>query len=283
MTNMNYRRDKKVVLTVYFLFYYSILLFFVIDRQLLSQYRPVLFNYNRDLSELLVICSGLPQYMIRHPWTFLLTDGIIFLLPLLLIGWYWRKGRFLPVIGGCFTVFLGLYLLLTNIFWEAHPEGYVQYFLLSLAFCTSEEGTFYKVLTGCRYYFLYIFVSAAFWKLARGAFLNPTEMSNILIVQHKDLLNGRCTALFCRAYVYLINHPLPGYCIYLGAILLEGVFAVGFFTRRWDRWLAVGALVFVLADLLLMRLTYMTILIGLVPLLLAPVSRKTPKAVDAVV
>jgi hypothetical protein len=274
---MSYTRDKKITLLVYFLFYYGIFISFYLDDRLLSQYQPIFFTYNRDLTELILIATGLPRWMMTHPWTFTAADTLAFLLPAALLAYALRKGRFSPVLGIAFGLFLGGYLLLADLFWQVHHEPFVLYLLLALAWMTNREERFYQVLKGCRYYFLYIFTSAALWKIARGAVFNGQEMSRILLFHHTDLLSGPCDSFACRAYRYLVDHPGLSYWLYLAGAALEGCFVVGFFTRRWDRVLIGLAVVFVIADLLLMRIPYWTILPGTITLWLGS-GRKPPRS-----
>ena len=189
---MQYTRDKNLLLTVYFLFYFLVFLFFAIDYRLLSQVRPVIFWYNRDLAELALIGLGLPRWMIAHPSSFVLADLLVFFLPALLLIYAFRKHRFSPALGWVFSCFLMLYLLLADIFWQVHLEPFILYVGLSFAFLTNSERGFYRILLGCRYYFLYIFVSAAIWKIARGAIFHGPEMSSILLLHHADMLSGIC-------------------------------------------------------------------------------------------
>ncbi len=268
---MNYTRDKKILLTVYFLFYYTVFLSFFLDERLLSQFQPILLNYNRDLTELALIATGLPRWLIAHPGALIIADALVLLLPVVLLGYtILRKGRQSVVLGVVFVVFWAVYLLLADIFWQVHHEPFVIYLLLSFVFLTNREDRFYLVLKGCRYYFLYVFVSAAVWKIARGAVFNGEEMSRILLLHHSDLLTGGCTSFSCRVYGWLIGHPGVSSWLYLGGALVELCFFAGFFTRRWDRWLIGLAVLFVLADLLLMRIPYWTILLGAVTLWLGP-------------
>jgi hypothetical protein len=261
-----YTRDRNLLLGFYFLFYYVVMLGFFLDHRLLSQYQPIFFNYNRDLTELFLIATGLPRWMIAHPASFAIADWAAFLLPLPLLFYVGRNDRFSPIAGIAFIATFALYLLLADIFWQVHDEPFVLLLLLALAWTTNRPRRFYTLLTACRYYFLYIFVSAAIWKLARGAVFNSQEMSRILLLHHTDLLTGPCTSLTCRTYSWLIRHAATSQALYIGSALLEASFLAGFFTRRWDRWLIALAVVFVIADLLVMRIPYWTILIGVVPL-----------------
>ena len=259
---MQYTRDKKLLLTVYFCFYFAVFLFLGIGHRLLFQVHPVLFYYNRDLAELMVIGSGLPRYMIANPLSFALADTLAFLLPVLLLVYAVRKDRFSPLLGWVFCLFLTLYRLLADLFWEIHHGPFILYVLLSFAFLTNREERFYFILRGCRYYFLYIFVSAAIWKTVRGAVFDGQEMSHILLLQHIDLLSGDCQTGLCRFYAWLIGHPAIAQGLYIGAVISESVFVVGFFTRRFDRLLLGLAILFVAADLLVMRIPYWTLLLG---------------------
>jgi hypothetical protein len=281
ISDQNFYRDRRLVLLAYFLFYYAFLLGFYLDYRLISQYHPIFFNYNRDLTELALIATGIPRWMIAHPFSFVVADTFAFLLPLPILVNFGRKQRLFAVFGVIFALFIAFYLLLADIFWQVHHEPFILYFLLALAFTTNRPGRFYLLITGCRYYFLYIFASAAIWKFARGAVFNGEEMSRILLVQHTDLLTGTCSSLSCRFYNWLIVHPPLSQTLYIASALLEASFIIGFFTRRFDRWLIAGAVVFVLADLVVMRIPYWTILLGTLTLWLRPadITKKREKKI----
>jgi hypothetical protein len=270
ISDRNFYRDRGLVLVVYFLFYYSFLIGFCLDYRLLSQYHPIFFNYNRDLTELALIATGIPRWMVNHPFSFAAADGLAFLLPLPILLTYGQKRRFFGLFGVIFAPFFAFYLLLANIFWQVHPEPFILFFLLALVFTTRRPDRFYLLITGCRYYFLYIFVSAAIWKIARGAVFNGEEMSRILLIHHADLLTGTCSSISCRFYQWLILRPALSQSLFIAGALLEASFLIGFFTRRFDRWLILGAAVFVLADLLVMRIPYWTVLLGTLTLWLRP-------------
>jgi hypothetical protein len=271
---MNQARDRNLLLNVYCLFYYAVLFFFFLDQRLLSQYQPIFLTYNRDLSELLLIGSGLPAYAMAHRWVLLLADVLAFALPILILAHVRLRGRLSPVPGVIFTVFLGLYLLLINLFWQADHEPFMLYFFLSLTFWTNHPKRFYAVLRFCRYYFCYVFVSAAIWKIARGAVFQLPVMSHILLDHQGDLLSASCDTFWCRVCWFLIDHPALSWSLYCGAILLELFFVVGFFTRRLDHWLIAAAVIFVAADFWLMRIPYWTLLIGCITLYIGASDRK---------
>jgi hypothetical protein len=266
ISQQHFSRDRRLILTAYFLFYYAFLLGFWLENRLLSQYHPIFFNYNGDLTELALMATGIPRWMIAHPFSFAAADALAFLLPLPILVIFGRKKRFSVGFGVIFVLNTAFYLLLADIFWQVHHEPFILFFLLALVFTTNRPDRFYLLLTGCRYYFLYIFVSAALWKIGRGAIFNGEEMSRILLLHDADLLIGSCTSLSCRFYGWLIARPSISQTLYVASVLLEASFILGFFTRRRDRLLIALAVLFVLADLIVMRIPYWTILLGAVPL-----------------
>jgi hypothetical protein len=266
VTRANYTHDRNRLLLIYFLFYYTVLAGWLIDDRLLCQYRPVFFNYNRDLSELALIAMGLPRWMMAHPASLRAADLLAFILPLPLIWREWRGKRFSPWPGIVFIAGMTVYLLLADIFWQVHHEPFLVFFLLAFVWTTGRPDRFYLILKGCRFYFLYIFISAAGWKLARGAVFNGHEMSRILLLHHTDLLTAGCRSITCRAYAWLAANPAGSQSLYLAGTLVEAGFLVGLFTRRWDRWLIALAILFVIADFFVMRIPYWTVLLGAFPL-----------------
>ncbi len=222
---MNYLLHKKKIVACYFISYYLCILFLAYNHMLLWQYRPIFFTYSRDLPELFIIATGLPKFMISHPWAFLVSDILLFAVPLMLLIYFFKKGKFSPPIGILFTLYTGLYFLIANIFLQYHEEPYLVYFVFSFLFIVNREDKFYSILSLCRFYFLYIFFSAAIWKIFRGAVFNLPEMSNILIFQHNDVLNTDCHSFFCRVCYYLIDHPAVSYLFYAAGVLLEVFFS----------------------------------------------------------
>jgi len=271
---MNYTRDRNLLVNVFFSFYYAVLVFFWVDHRLLSQLRPIFFNYNRDLTELALIGAGIPRWLMAHPALFAALDVLAFLLPFALLVSRRSKGRFVVPVGILFSLFFIFYLLLADIFWQVDLQPFMLYVLLSFAFCTNRTDRFYGVLRLSRYYFLYVFASAALWKIARGAVFNPAEMSNILLIHHSDVLSQPRPSLLHGVYIYLIDHAALSWSLYAGATLMELAFIAGFFTRRYDRWLLGFAIFFVAADHLLMRIPYWTILMGGVTLYIGAAPRK---------
>lgn len=252
---------RKIITLNYFVFYYLTVLFFFISHKLLSQVGPQFFSFNRDLTELGIIASGLPKFMIQHPVSFLIADSCLIILPLLIIFDFLRKKTFSWFPGSLLPIVVGLYILLQNIFTQQHPEMLIGLFAMAFCFTTSKQERLYKILSVCRYLFLYIFTSAAIWKIARGAIFNVEEFSNILIQQHADILTVPVQTALGKYYFFLINHPGVSLSLYIGAVVLELYFIIGFFTTRKDHLLLALSILFFIADYFLMRIPFWPLLV----------------------
>lgn len=254
---MTYLRDLKIVMIVYFVFYFCVLVHFGLSNQLLSQYNPISFSHNHDIAELLVISTGLPATMISKPFLFLLIDVCMIIVPCCLICYFLVRRKFFILIGILFSFTITLYLLLQDILTQSHAESFMGILILSFCFLSNRQNIFYYVLSMGRYFIIYVFVSAAAWKILRGTYLNREHFSDILISQHANILNGgHCSEVLCRLYQYLIDHPALSFTIYILAILMELTFIIGLFTKRADKLLLILAIVFFAADHLFMRITY---------------------------
>jgi len=266
MTKLKYLDFKHLQLANFVLFYYGVFLFFHFNQTLFFQFQSKYISHNRDIFELGLIALGLPNYLILHPVFFPVLDAVILLFPIVLLGYYYLKGRFSVTLGILFAISLYIYFLLHSILVYTCLQAYTCYLLLSCLFFLNNKEPFQFVLKIVRWMFLYSLGSAGIWKIFRGAVFEPNEFSNILIGQHAEYLRDNCTQFMCRIYFILIEFPLLSYALYLVATVIELSFLIGFFTRRYDKWLVLLAFVFVFFDQQVMRIAYWTMLISVIPL-----------------
>jgi hypothetical protein len=53
---------------------------------------------------------------------------------------------------------------------------------------------------------------------------------------------------------------MAGYALYLAATAIELLFAIGFFTKKYDKWLIAGFLAFLAFDYWVMRIPYFEVM-----------------------
>ncbi len=259
---MPFQRLYKIYFIHYFLFFFGFIAFSYWHQRLFFQFEPVYFTHNRDLFELLIISTNLPNFLIQHPQFFWYLDFTLITLSLSVVIHFIILKKNNVLLSLCFSIYLFFYFLLQNTFIQIHLESYVAYVLLSLLFLISNETQFYKLITLVRWVFLYVFVSAALWKIFRGAVFYPLHMKNLLIMQHATYLSSGCDSLLCNGFRWLIENWAVSQGLYIAATVLELSFIIGFFTKKYDLILLVLAILFFLADHLLMFIPYWQIMIS---------------------
>jgi hypothetical protein len=267
---MSVKNIQKLYYINYFIFFFGFVLFSYFNQRLLSQYQPSYFNFNRDLLELLIIATGLPKFLIGHPIIFFYLDILLIVIPIALILYTLIIRKKSVILGLIFSIYLLLYLLLQNIFLQIHLESYVAFVMLSLLFIFKSEIRIAAIIKLVRLLFLYVFVSAALWKILRGSVFYTDQMQNLLIGQHAAYLSNHCNSYLCDIYTFLIAHKNVAQFLYVFATFLELSFVIGFFTKKYDLYLLILAILFFAADHLVMLIPYWQILISgitLVPIL----------------
>jgi hypothetical protein len=81
-------------------------------------------------------------------------------------------------------------------------------------------------------------------------------MSAILKEQHLDYLTNTPDTFYADCLRFLIVHPEVSSVFWVLAWVLEATFIVGFFSRKWDKWLALLFLAFFVMDYILMNLMF---------------------------
>jgi hypothetical protein len=115
---------------------------------------------------------------------------------------------------------------------------------------------FVLVFIGLRYYALWVLFSAALWKIGLGSWNDAEQLTEILKHQHIDYLITNPEACYSDFIYWLLAHPLLCQLLWCMGWLVELSFGIGFFTRRFDRWLGVLWVLFFVLDYGLMGLCF---------------------------
>jgi hypothetical protein len=84
-----------------------------------------------------------------------------------------------------------------------HFHSLMGLIIVSITFWTADEARHQRLWEGARYYFLFVMVSAALWKLFRGAAFQPDQMVNILKAQHAQYFAEHGPSGLTSFYQYL--------------------------------------------------------------------------------
>lgn len=162
----------------------------------------------------------------------------------------------MPALSLLTAIFSMLYSLLYTMFTFISIEIFLAWMLVPLLFCTKDLPGFYLRMHMLRILFILFFFSAALWKIKSGAIFSLDQMSGILVAQHTSYLIDPQPSTFKAVLNYLIAHPPVSYVFYLLGFLAEFSFAIGFFTKKFDKVLMVLLAGFIIADYFLMSINY---------------------------
>ena len=258
-----YRFTRAFILLFYLLAVYKLL-----AGMFLFQLEPVLFYTPYDGTAWIFMQTGIHQWLLHNIAGQIFFDILYYGFPAL----YWfccvQKQRVAPaLIGIPWLVFNWLYILSYVMYPSDSIEGHVAGLLLPLVFAQRKLPSFYYLLHGVRYVFLFFFASAGLWKLRTGAIAVPEQMSAILLTQHKEFLVVYPRHWYTQFIYFLVSKPALAQTLYVLSTGIELFFITGFFTRRFDKLLFYLFLLFLIADFLLMRIPYFEELLLALPLL----------------
>jgi hypothetical protein len=95
-----------------------------------------------------------------------------------------------------------------------------------------------------RYFLLFFYVSAALFKFKGGLFLQPDHLSHAVSNQFTPYFLEQSYSLRTSFNLFLVTHYNFAQFLYLSAAIFEFVMIIGFFTKRYDHYLAIAILIF---------------------------------------
>lgn len=226
----------------------------------LYQHDPFVFRTRFDGVTWLFMQSRLHQFLLHQEGGFLVMDILFYSMPIIYYKVYRRARASMLTAGFIMLVVNWFYVQIYTLYPTNSTEGHVGWLLIPVLLMMKDLKSFYFVFHGLRYFFLYFFASAGLWKLFEGGFFNLSQMSNLLLFQHKEQLVSSPDHWYTGFIYWLAQQQILSYILFVMAIIMELAFIVGFFTRRYDRWLIRICLIFIVADTFLMKINYFEIL-----------------------
>jgi len=185
----------------------------------------------------------------------LLIDLLIIALPFVILFRTFRNRNTYRLIMGL-TILFGLYVLFIYCYPTLSIRKYLGLILIPIAFIFSSKERYHTYLELMRYYVIFIFTSASLWKIVRGVAWDPTHMQLSLKAQHIDNFVQFPNHYITQLLSTIIDNPTQCSILFGAAILSQIAFFIGFFTKKYDRFLAFLLIIFVISDYLVMRIEY---------------------------
>ncbi len=251
-------------------------LYKLVNGMWLFQMQPKLFLNRFDGFTWFFMQTGLHQWLLDNKEGWMIFDTLFYSIPFIFFLSHnvFRTGAML--VGILMLVINWTYVQCYTLYPTNSIEAHTAWLLFPVAFLATDPRTFRFLVEGLRYFFLFFVASSGIWKIVHGSVFNPEQMSGILLYQHADLLLTSPGYWQTEMIQWLIDHKTAGFILYLSAAVLELVFIVGFFTKKYDHLLVTGFLVFLVFDHLVMRIPYYEVLPYLITLRVAAMRRDLP-------
>jgi hypothetical protein len=229
---------------------------------LLSQMaEPVLVYPDINYFYWLFLYTGIPQYLTSHHYPATFFDLMLVILPVVFVVY---NNRFIAILFWCL---LTVYMLTFNCYASHHYHSLMGLWVILIPFFTKNEERFMRLWSAARYYLLFVFVSAAMWKIFRGTVFEAHHFAEVLKAQHAQLFLEKPDAIRASFVLWLIAKPGFAHFLFTVTVLLQLSFLSGFFTRKYDILLvAIGSLFFI-ANYLLMAVFSFELLVLFLTLL----------------
>ncbi len=256
LANKSFEREFQI--KAYFVYGVAMYICFyhLISNAMLAQMQgpPFIFKDTEWVYQL-YLATGIPQFITSHS---VLSSVFDISLLVTTVGFLLSRNRIFAVL---FTLAALNYFLTYNLVTGHHYHGLVGLLVISLPFWFKSEQRFNFSWEAVRYYFLYIFSSAGLWKVLRGSAFYHDQLSNILKQQQINLLLQNPSGYKAHVAQFLISHTGFSHALILANVVLQLSFAIGFFTKKFDRFLFWFAILFVAANLFVMGILSMELLI----------------------
>ena len=217
--------------------------------------QPIIHEVRQDPLVWNLIYSGIPDLFASSFELSLMMD-IIITIPIILILFFKLAQKGIRKVILAHVILFAFYLLIIFSFPSLSIRKYLGLAVVPLVFLFQKEATYERAIHLLRYYVLFIFSSSALWKVTRGSIFESDQFVNILRNQHLEHIVLFPDHITTHIAAGLINQPSLAFMFYIMIALLQISFLIGFLTRKYDKLLLMGFLLFILGDFLVMRVEY---------------------------
>jgi len=208
----------------------------------------VFIHYGVDIFFGLLYFASIPQFIVSHQWLAVAADVSIVSQLLLLIRNPLRNRL---------AVWLMLLLFLyyvTLMGYLNHRNFHTGFVLVLFPFLFAAAKSRYFAYEATRYFLLFFYASAAFFKLWYGAFNHADHLSISVADQFAPYIVESNIGIRTAFNEYLVNTPGVGFVFLLLSFVAELVAVAGFFTKRFDKLIGISLLAFHVANWFVMDL-----------------------------
>jgi hypothetical protein len=228
-------QKERIILTrLVFLFIFLSLTFrFFINTTPSHFLQPSLFLLRFDYTYWAYKLSPIPDVIIQNKTGAYIFDVLLFATCLLSILFPLKRIFII-----CFGCLFFVYTLSYNMYIVHHAHPLSVMTLITLPFWAAKKENWKLLWEGMRYYICFIYTASFIWKTIYGTSFffwnNGVNSAKLNLAEYIYHNPGSIISALLR---YLISHPA---CLNIGNIiivLLEGTMVIGFFTKKFDKYL----------------------------------------------
>ncbi|MBL7939394.1 MAG: hypothetical protein JNL43_08545 [Flavobacteriales bacterium] len=222
--------QRKVLLRIYFGWILLALLWRWMDVSMLSQLEaPVLGNVYKDLTFWLFQLLGIQEGLTAHSGIALVFD--IILTASVVLALARPNGVWYPRI---YCTAILFYFVTHTTYANHHYRPIIGLLFAGIPFAFRSLDRFGWSFQALRYYVLFLYTSAGLYKVFRGSWLNMDQMTNIIENTQLELLLMHGDGWHAQLFTWLLINEPVGWALFFVCTMMETIFIIGFFTRRWD-------------------------------------------------
>ena len=236
--------DKKRILLCrsVFTFILMVLIYFGISNTLFHQlHAPVLKHPFVDPAYWLLHFFKIPDDIVSNYAVAYSFDIILFLSCIGCIIYPFKK-IFIII----FLLVYFIYFITFNSYGAHHTHAGIGLLLIPFPFLFRTKIKFSLLWQALRYYTLFIYTSSFCWKLFRMSFLDDNHGLLMLKNNLTSYLYYNPDTALSGIYTWLLQNPFLANAMYIGGFILEGMFFIGFFTRKYDKYLLANSIILII-------------------------------------
>lgn len=138
-----------------------------------------------------------------------------------------------------FIILYFIYFITYNTYGAHHTGNKWGLLLIAVPFTAANNKSFNYLWQGLRYFLIFGYSCAFLWKFFRFGWLYPDQGLLILKKNAAAYLYFESHTLRAGVYHWLLQHPARVTTLSVTGMILEGLFIIGFFTRKFDRYLLI--------------------------------------------
>jgi len=269
----------------YTIIFYVLMVYKYFNGMFLFQMHPSFFYTREDLFTWIFMLTGFHKWLLNNQLGCIIMDILFYAAPIIFYLVYRQLIKnqksnlnHFNIISLVAVVMLSInvvYIQCYTMYPTNSIEAHIAWMLFPIVFVAKDINVFKLLTDGIRYFLLFFLMSAGIWKIAQGGIFNTHQMSNILLVQHKEILVITPQHWYAQFIQFLINTRKLSYALYLAGTIFELSCIIGFFTKKYDIFIVLGWLFFLCFDHFIMRIPYYEISALLLPFIISVENSKT--------